>query len=234
MKSISIPKCGIYKYVYHGEIIYIGKSDSSIPDRIIAHETEEKFQKYLKEAEIYYFECKNPAETTIYETALINRYRPVLNVSMNYHGTQEFKVEEKEWKRFQQENIVDIKSMTQKEQHLFLSSLKRNIILPFQKEHHGPDEIIEFISDSPMPYDVHFSNNVFRLVLWYMVKENNTYICISKWKYIKEFIDFWQQQWLQDSDQLYENYYAVQDKINGLMQQLEHIRKALDEQIISV
>lgn len=90
MKSISIPKCGIYKYVYHGEIIYIGKSDSSISDRIIAHETEEKFQKYLKEAEIYYFECKNPAETTIYETALINRYCPVLNVSMNYRETQEF------------------------------------------------------------------------------------------------------------------------------------------------
>ena len=40
---------GIYKYVYNGEIIYIGKSDSKggIPNRIYGHSKEEKFQPYL-------------------------------------------------------------------------------------------------------------------------------------------------------------------------------------------
>ena len=35
---------GLYKYVYNGEVVYIGKSDSSIDMRIDAHAKESKFK----------------------------------------------------------------------------------------------------------------------------------------------------------------------------------------------
>ena len=93
-------KCAIYKYVFKGQIIYIGKSDKSFEKRIYGHSKEEKFQPYLKETRIYYFYCKNPAETTIYETYLINKYKPILNKSMKYFETMGFDIPEPDWKEF--------------------------------------------------------------------------------------------------------------------------------------
>ena len=73
---------GIYKYVYNDEIIYIGKSDNSILNRVNAHVKEAKFKPYLEKAVIYYTECKNSAHTLILETFLINKYKPILNTSL--------------------------------------------------------------------------------------------------------------------------------------------------------
>ena len=42
----------VYKYVYDGEIVYIGKNDTDLKTRIKQHEREEKFQPYLK-SDIY-------------------------------------------------------------------------------------------------------------------------------------------------------------------------------------
>ena len=69
---------GIYKYVYNDEIIYIGKSDNSILNRVNAHVKEAKFKPYLEKAVIYYTECKNSAHTLILETFLINKYFKVI------------------------------------------------------------------------------------------------------------------------------------------------------------
>lgn len=89
--------CSIYKYVYNGEIIYIGKSDVDLWHRIKGHEKEDKFRPYLKRVKIYYFSCNNPAETTIYETYLINKYKPILNTAMKYYDTIDFNIPEPEW-----------------------------------------------------------------------------------------------------------------------------------------
>lgn len=94
-------KCVIYKYVYHDDIIYIGKSDSNLISRIQSHEKESKFQPYLKDALIYYFDCNNPAETMIFETVLINKYKPILNVAMKYDDTREYNIEEPKWELYQ-------------------------------------------------------------------------------------------------------------------------------------
>lgn len=50
----------IYKYVYDGEVIYVGKTDSDLNARIRSHAAEFKFQKYIDKANIFYYECKTP------------------------------------------------------------------------------------------------------------------------------------------------------------------------------
>lgn len=73
----------VYKYVYHGDIIYIGKTDN-IQRRIIEHSSgqglEEKFLPYLNESDVYYHECGNEVEMSALERLLINQYKPLLNI----------------------------------------------------------------------------------------------------------------------------------------------------------
>ena len=71
---------GLYKYVYNGEIIYIGMSTSSISKRIKDHSKEEKFLPYIKESQIFYIPLDNHSEIRGVEKLLINKYKPLLNV----------------------------------------------------------------------------------------------------------------------------------------------------------
>lgn len=93
-------KCGVYKYVYDNEIIYVGKSDHSILGRIKGHSTESKFKPFLKKCQIYYAWLPNPAFTTIFETFLINKYKPRLNVAMKYDTILPFDICEPVWHLF--------------------------------------------------------------------------------------------------------------------------------------
>lgn len=70
----------VYKYVKDGEIIYIGKSDTDLHSRIKAHLYEEKFQPYL-DADVYYCVLANATMSDVVESALINEYKPKLNVA---------------------------------------------------------------------------------------------------------------------------------------------------------
>ena len=74
---------GLYKYVYDGEIIYIGMSTSNITGRIKQHSYEEKFKPYIDCCEIYFIPMENNAEIKGCETILINKYKPLLNVTDN-------------------------------------------------------------------------------------------------------------------------------------------------------
>lgn len=93
-------RCGVYKYVYNGEIIYVGKSDSSIDNRIKGHSHESKFEPFLKKCDIYYAWLPNPAFTTIFETFLINKYKPRLNSSMKYDKILPFDIIEPIWYKY--------------------------------------------------------------------------------------------------------------------------------------
>lgn len=98
--------CVVYKYEYKGEIIYIGKSDHSLMERINSHRKDEKFQCYLNnELKIYYFPLPNPAFTTIYETYLINKYQPCLNDKMKYEDILFFNIPELEWVELEEEFV---------------------------------------------------------------------------------------------------------------------------------
>lgn len=71
----------IYKYVslQDGSVLYVGKTDSSLKQRIDAHAKEEKFLPYLGNVEIFYFTLSNRVETDIVEKYLINQLKPTLN-----------------------------------------------------------------------------------------------------------------------------------------------------------
>lgn len=87
----------IYKYVYDGEVIYVGKTDSDLNARIRSHAAEFKFQKYIDKANIFYYECKNAAHTALLEIYYINKYKPKLNVSMKYDDDLEIYIKDVEW-----------------------------------------------------------------------------------------------------------------------------------------
>lgn len=88
----------VYKYEYKDEVIYVGKTDYDLKGRIECHSKEYKFQPYLSDVKILYYECKNPAHTTILETYYINKYKPKLNVSMKYDDDLDLAINEVEWK----------------------------------------------------------------------------------------------------------------------------------------
>lgn len=92
---------GIYKYVIEGRIIYIGKSDSSVEQRIKAHSMENRFKPY-KDAEIYVFQTANHTETTVWEKLLINKYSPKLNIIDKHDETLGIDFKEPEWTNYKE------------------------------------------------------------------------------------------------------------------------------------
>lgn len=68
----------VYKYVKAGEIVYIGKNDTNLADRIYQHKLEEKFIPYA-DADVYYIELANAIMSDVVESELIRRYKPKLN-----------------------------------------------------------------------------------------------------------------------------------------------------------
>ena len=95
---------GVYKFVEKksGEIIYIGKSNKSIDNRIFAHLAgkgiDEKFKKYKNKCEIYIALLPNSVETDIIERCLINKYKPELNIVDKQEGVSGYiSINEPQW-----------------------------------------------------------------------------------------------------------------------------------------
>lgn len=95
---------GVYKFVEKksGRIIYIGKSNVSLDNRIFAHLAgkgiDEKFKKYKNKCEIYTAILPNSVEADIVEKCLINKYKPELNVVDKQEGLSEYiKIKELKW-----------------------------------------------------------------------------------------------------------------------------------------
>lgn len=98
---------GVYKYVLHdtGEVVYIGKTNSSFDARIRTHASgvglEAKFLEYKDKCDIFVAHLPNTVETDIMERALINEYKPVLNVADNFDGTSGLiEIKEPQWKPY--------------------------------------------------------------------------------------------------------------------------------------
>lgn len=90
------PHC-VYKYVVDGQIIYIGKTDSDLINRINCHEKEDKFQDYFGKWDIYCTPLSNHVETNYFEGFLINKYKPILNDLDNEPGVCNIDIIEPEW-----------------------------------------------------------------------------------------------------------------------------------------
>jgi hypothetical protein len=86
---------GVYKYVYKGVIIYIGKTDYSFYERFCAHHY---FGYPGEDVKIYKCILPNHVESYIIEMALINQYKPVLNTEDNFPGFSGFiTIKELDW-----------------------------------------------------------------------------------------------------------------------------------------
>lgn len=71
----------VYKYVFDGKIIYIGKCDREIYKRIEEHKNEKKFKPFIGNVQIYYASVANSTMSDAVESELIRRYKPELNVA---------------------------------------------------------------------------------------------------------------------------------------------------------
>lgn len=91
----------LYKYIYKGDIIYIGKTNDNLERRIFSHINEDKFLPYIKEAEIYVMKLSNCTEVNALEMLLINKYRPILNCADKYDEITNIKFEELPWNTYQ-------------------------------------------------------------------------------------------------------------------------------------
>lgn len=74
----------VYKYVLHGEIIYIGKSNTELGNRFYQHgrcgdNIDAKYRDEINQSDIYYMEFEDGYVTDMVETILINRYKPKCN-----------------------------------------------------------------------------------------------------------------------------------------------------------
>ena len=99
---------GLYKFVTcdTNEIIYIGKTNNNLKSRVKDHirgkGVDEKFNAYKNNYKVYVSFLPNKVETDIMERALINKYKPVLNVVDKYDGLSNLiKVEEPQWVEYE-------------------------------------------------------------------------------------------------------------------------------------
>lgn len=86
----------IYKIECNNEIIYIGKTDKSLKNRINQHIHNKKFKDY-ENYEIYCCQYSNKYETKYMEELLINKYKPILNIVGNRDITINIEFEEPNW-----------------------------------------------------------------------------------------------------------------------------------------
>lgn len=126
------PYC-IYKYTHleTGEILYIGKTDVSLKQRIHAHEKEEKFQPYRGLWKISFFWLSNKTETDIVEKFLINLYKPVLNEKDKEEGISLFSIRLPEWISYE----------------LYEEELKKDAVFQAQQEQIAKMDI-QFLEDA--------------------------------------------------------------------------------------
>ena len=94
---------GVYKFVEKktGKIIYIGKSNTSIDNRIFAHLAgkgiDEKFKKYKNKCDIFTAILPNSVETDIVDRCLINKYK---NYPLIVKGGRKWTNYLKRWERY--------------------------------------------------------------------------------------------------------------------------------------
>ena len=112
----------IYKYVRNNEIIYIGKTKNLL-QRHKQHLQE--IGKFLETDKLYYFICPTSNIMDVYETALINKYHPMLNKADNILLLT-IDIQEPHWTLYK-ENIIDIPPKSKPPKKEFQSKTYDNI-----------------------------------------------------------------------------------------------------------
>lgn len=94
----------VYKYVFNGEIIYIGKCDSDLDQRLGQHgksgdNIDKKYWDDINASDIYYYTLANATMSDVVESELINRHKPKCNAAKmsDWDG---LKLPEPNWKKY--------------------------------------------------------------------------------------------------------------------------------------
>ena len=99
----------VYKYVYNGEIIYIGKADHGLEKRLYQHGRKgdnipEKAWDEINASEIFYIKLPNKTMTDVVESELIRRYQPKYCISKKSDWCG-IPFMEPEWVKYEENNI---------------------------------------------------------------------------------------------------------------------------------
>ena len=100
----------VYKYVYKSEVIYIGKNDTNLIDRIRQHgkfgdNIPEEGWDEINSSDIYYIELANSIMSDVVESELIRRYKPKYNKAKKSEW-QGINFPEPVWIKFDKNNEV--------------------------------------------------------------------------------------------------------------------------------
>lgn len=119
----------IYKYVRNNEIIYIGKT-KNLQQRHRQHLQEDKF---LNNDKLYYFICETSNIMDLYETALINKYHPILNIADNY-TTLNIEITEPDWLLYNNLIVIPNQQVKGNKETIFEPIEYKNIFNASKKE----------------------------------------------------------------------------------------------------
>lgn len=112
-KNTQIDYC-VYRYLSEADnqILYVGKTNASLKQRIDAHKKEEKFIPYLDSCKIEFIYLSNSVETDIIEKYLINQWKPILNEKDNLVGlSPSLFISIPEWKSYKEYKIKNKKEL---------------------------------------------------------------------------------------------------------------------------
>ena len=108
----------VYKYVYNGEIIYIGINNTNLIDRLDQHgkcgdNIRKEAWDELNASEIYYIKLLNQVMTDVVESELIRRYKPKYNIDKKNSDWNGLPFVEPEWIKYEKP-VKKIKQVKEK------------------------------------------------------------------------------------------------------------------------
>lgn len=129
----------VYKYVYKDEIIYIGKNNTNLYDRLKNHgkpgdNIPEEAWEEINSSDIFYCELANSIMSDVVESELIRRYKPKYNRAKKSDWSGLGFVEP-EWKKFEidKDKIIEKKDKTIKKKDQQIDVL-RSVIEDYESE----------------------------------------------------------------------------------------------------
>lgn len=126
----------VYKYVYNGEIIYIGKTSQDLANRLCNHGKEydnidEIYREEINQSVVFYIEFNSSIICDIAETCLINKYKPKCNKAKLIDGFEDsgisFNEKKYNWRIFRfGDKFLTSYEMTQYRERRKQESLQRD------------------------------------------------------------------------------------------------------------
>lgn len=172
----------VYKYVYDGEVIYIGKNDTNLRTRIKQHAgnydiARKRAPEKMDAAEIYYCKLPNSVMSDVIESALIKKYLPECNSDNDYKkkcNWAGFPLPELEWIHFKGKEPEEIPESSFYIEDCLKKDVEKIVLQRKEKKFHA--EIESRFSDVKFFEGEVTINNVADIIQNCIIKRDNSYI----------------------------------------------------------